>query len=117
MHGSVNGASLYRKYRSAASLTLHLPPPLLPALRIHVVYGAADELIPARGRVWLKGVLEGVGLIDAEGGGVEDAEGDAEGASDAPILGTGVWTEVPEAGHDDVLFLEEVVDPIFGRVV
>ncbi|KAJ7107395.1 hypothetical protein C8R44DRAFT_804571 [Mycena epipterygia] len=81
------------------------------ALRIHVVYGAADGLVPARGRVWLKGVLEGAGLIDVEGGGVGD-----EGASDAPILGTGLWTEVPEAGHDDVLFLEEVVDAIFGRV-
>ncbi|KAJ7106369.1 hypothetical protein C8R44DRAFT_806091 [Mycena epipterygia] len=82
------------------------------ALRIHVVYGAADGLVPARGRVWLKGVLDGVGLIDAEDGGVED-----EGAAHAPILGAGVWTEVPEAGHDDVLFLEEVVDAIFGRVV
>ncbi|KAJ7107349.1 hypothetical protein C8R44DRAFT_804537 [Mycena epipterygia] len=83
------------------------------ALRIHVVYGAADGMVPARGRAWLKGVLEGAGLIHMEGGGV----GDAEGAADAPILGTGVWTEVPEAGHDDVLFLEEVVDAIFGRVV
>ncbi|KAJ7106363.1 hypothetical protein C8R44DRAFT_806079 [Mycena epipterygia] len=82
------------------------------ALRIHVMYGAADGMVPARGRVWLKGVLEGAGLIDVEGGGVGD-----EGASDAPILGTSVWTEVPEAGHDDVLFLEEVVDAIFGRVV
>ncbi|KAJ7106372.1 hypothetical protein C8R44DRAFT_327930 [Mycena epipterygia] len=87
------------------------------ALRIHVVYGAADGMVPARGRAWLKGVLEGVGLINTEDGGFGDTEGggvrDMEGAVDAPMLGAGVWTE---AGHDDVLFLEEVVDAIFGRV-
>ncbi|KAJ7859365.1 hypothetical protein B0H14DRAFT_3446743 [Mycena olivaceomarginata] len=30
--------------------------------------------------------------------------------------GAARWTEVPEAGHDDVLFLEEVVGGILGRV-
>ncbi|KAJ7754204.1 hypothetical protein DFH07DRAFT_959901 [Mycena maculata] len=64
------------------------------ALRIRVVYGAADGLVPARGRAWLKGVLEALGLVREEG----------------------AWTEVPGAGHDDVLFLEEVVGKILGRV-
>ncbi|KAJ7908704.1 hypothetical protein B0H13DRAFT_2273264 [Mycena leptocephala] len=65
-------------------------------LQIRVVYGAADGLVPVRGRVWLKGVLEAERLIQAE-----DAD---------------AWTEVPDAGHDDVLFLEEVVGGILRRV-
>ncbi|KAJ7484135.1 hypothetical protein FB451DRAFT_1363728 [Mycena latifolia] len=66
------------------------------ALRVRVVYGAADGLVPAKGRAWLKGALEAAGLIRAD-------DGEA-------------WTEAPEAGHDDVLFLEEVVDRILARV-
>jgi hypothetical protein len=27
------------------------------------------------------------------------------------------WTEIPDAGHDDMLFLEEVVGGILRRVV
>ncbi|KAJ6529326.1 hypothetical protein B0H19DRAFT_1274361 [Mycena capillaripes] len=66
------------------------------ALRIHVVYGAADGMVPVKGRTWLKSVLEDVGLIRS---------GDEA-----------VWTEVPEAGHDDILFLEDVVGRILQRV-
>jgi hypothetical protein len=65
-------------------------------LQIRVVYGAADGLVPAQGQVWLKGVLEAAGLIQAK-----DAD---------------AWTEVPDAGHDDMLFLEEVVGGILRRV-
>ncbi|KAJ7912071.1 hypothetical protein B0H13DRAFT_2271727 [Mycena leptocephala] len=65
-------------------------------LQIRVVYGAADGMVPVRGRVWLKGVLEAEGLIHSE-----DAD---------------AWIEVPDAGHDDVLFLEEVVGGILRRV-
>ncbi|KAF7348723.1 Cellobiohydrolase I [Mycena venus] len=64
------------------------------ALRIHVVYGADDGLVPAKGRAWLKDMLESAGLMHDE-----DA-----------------WTEVPQAGHDDILFLEEVVGKILRRV-
>ncbi|KAJ7034633.1 hypothetical protein C8F04DRAFT_1183172 [Mycena alexandri] len=64
------------------------------ALRLRVVYGAADGLVPALGRTWLKGMLETAGLLH----------------------GADAWKEVPEAGHDDVLFLEEVVGAILGRV-
>ncbi|KAJ7107372.1 hypothetical protein C8R44DRAFT_987021 [Mycena epipterygia] len=83
-------------------------------------YGAADGMVPARGRSGV-GDMEGGGVEDARGGlgdGHVNVEGGTPGdaARDAPILGTGVWTEVPEAGHDDVLFLEEVVDAILGRV-
>ncbi|KAJ7036344.1 hypothetical protein C8F04DRAFT_1257907 [Mycena alexandri] len=49
---------------------------------------------PGAGRMWLKGVLETAGLLH----------------------GADAWKEVPDAGHDDVLFLEEVVGEIFGRV-
>ncbi|KAJ7472905.1 hypothetical protein B0H11DRAFT_2236783 [Mycena galericulata] len=63
------------------------------ALRIRVVYGAADGLVPARGQAWLKGVLEGLGLVQE----------------------AGAWTEVPKAGHDDPLFLEEVVGGVLSR--
>ncbi|KAJ7912063.1 hypothetical protein B0H13DRAFT_554913 [Mycena leptocephala] len=70
-------------------------------LQIRVVYGAADGLVPVRGRVWLKGVLEDVGLMKREV--QEDEDADA-------------WTEIPDAGHDDVLFLEEVVGGILRRV-
>ncbi|KAJ6517101.1 hypothetical protein DFH09DRAFT_1430832 [Mycena vulgaris] len=65
-------------------------------LRLRVVYGKADGLVPAKGRAWLRGVLEDKGLLRA---GDEDA-----------------WKEVEGAGHDDVLFLEEVVAGILGRV-
>ncbi|KAJ7848543.1 hypothetical protein B0H13DRAFT_2674987 [Mycena leptocephala] len=70
-------------------------------LQIRVVYGAADGLVPVRGRTWLKGVLEDAGLVKR--GVQEDEDADA-------------WTEVPDAGHDDVLFLEEVVGGILRRV-
>ncbi|KAJ6509814.1 hypothetical protein DFH09DRAFT_1435305 [Mycena vulgaris] len=66
------------------------------ALRVRVVYGKADGLVPPKGRAWLRGVLEDKGLLRA---GDEDA-----------------WKEVEGAGHDDVLFLEEVVAGILGRV-
>ncbi|KAJ6599699.1 hypothetical protein DFH09DRAFT_1503803 [Mycena vulgaris] len=66
------------------------------ALRVRVVYGKADGLVPPKGRAWLRGVLEDKGLLRA---GDEDA-----------------WKEVEGAGHDDVLFLEEVVARILGRV-
>ncbi|KAJ7154493.1 hypothetical protein C8R46DRAFT_1117514 [Mycena filopes] len=65
------------------------------ALRMSVVYGADDGLVPAQGRTWLKGVLTTAGLLRRE--------------NDA-------WKEVEGAGHDDVLFLEAVVGEIFGRV-
>ncbi|KAJ7306220.1 hypothetical protein DFH08DRAFT_902410 [Mycena albidolilacea] len=74
------------------------------ALRIHVVYGAADGLVPAKGRAWLREVLGSTGLIP---------ELDPPAGTDG---GAARWTEVPEAGHDDVLFLEEVVGGILGRV-
>ncbi|KAJ7912068.1 hypothetical protein B0H13DRAFT_2478199 [Mycena leptocephala] len=64
------------------------------ALQIRVVYGAADGLVPAQGWVWLEGVLEAEGLIHSEE----------------------TWEEVPDAGHDNVLFLEEVVGGILRRV-
>ncbi|KAJ7689909.1 hypothetical protein B0H17DRAFT_1201939 [Mycena rosella] len=64
------------------------------ALGVRVVYGAADGMVPAKGRAWLRGVLEGAGLL----------------------RGADAWREVPGAGHDDVLFLEEVVGAILGRV-
>ncbi|KAJ7191217.1 hypothetical protein GGX14DRAFT_601138 [Mycena pura] len=66
-------------------------------LPVYVVYGAADGMVPAQGRRWLKSVLESTGLLRAE---------DASRA----------WTEVPDAGHDDVVFLEDVVSRIFERV-
>ncbi|KAJ7484113.1 hypothetical protein FB451DRAFT_1231553 [Mycena latifolia] len=66
------------------------------ALRIRVVYGAADGMTPAKRRAWIKGQLEAAGLICAD-----DVE---------------AWTEVSEAGHDDVLFLEEVVAEILERM-
>ncbi|KAJ7859369.1 hypothetical protein B0H14DRAFT_632880 [Mycena olivaceomarginata] len=74
------------------------------ALRIHVVYGAADGLVPAKGRAWLREVLGSTGLILES----DPPAGTGDGATR--------WTEVPEAGHDDVLFLEEVVGGILGRV-
>ncbi|KAJ6549164.1 hypothetical protein B0H10DRAFT_2129189, partial [Mycena sp. CBHHK59/15] len=63
-------------------------------LGIRVCYGAADGMVPSKGRLWLKGVLEDLGFLREEG----------------------AWTEVPEMGHDDVLFLEEAVGEILGRV-
>ncbi|KAJ7093414.1 hypothetical protein B0H15DRAFT_947538 [Mycena belliarum] len=63
---------------------------------VWVTYGAADGMVPAKGRAWLHAELEGVGLL---------RQGD-----DA------AWTEVPEAGHDDVLFVDAVVGGILGRV-
>jgi hypothetical protein len=83
------------RYPSSSSSSL--------GLQIRVVYGAADGLVPVRGRVWLKGVLEDVGLMKR--GVQEDADIDAD-----------AWAEVPDAGHDDVLFLEEVVGGILRRV-
>ncbi|KAJ7908709.1 hypothetical protein B0H13DRAFT_2496376 [Mycena leptocephala] len=77
---------LVGRYPSSSSL----------GLQIRVVYGAADGLVPARGRTWLKSVLEDAGLIRCDG---EET-----------------WTEIPDAGHDDVLFLEEVVGGILRRV-
>jgi hypothetical protein len=74
------------------------------ALRIHVVYGAADGLVPAKGRAWLREVLGSTGLIPKL---------DSPAGTDG---GAARWTEVPEAGHDDVLFLEEVVGGILARV-
>ena len=52
------------------------------ALGARVVYGAASAMVPAKGRAWLHGALEGVGLLHG---------GDA-----------------PAAGYNYVLFLEEV---------
>ncbi|KAJ7191215.1 hypothetical protein GGX14DRAFT_601131 [Mycena pura] len=66
-------------------------------LPVYVVYGAADGMVPAKGREWLKSVLESAGLLRA---------------GDAPRA----WTEVPDAGHDDLVFLEDVVSRIFERV-
>ncbi|KAJ6599683.1 hypothetical protein DFH09DRAFT_1503758 [Mycena vulgaris] len=66
------------------------------ALRMRVVYGKADGMVPPQGRAWLRGVLEDKGLLRA---GDEDA-----------------WREVEGAGHDEVLFLEEVVAGILARV-
>ncbi|KAJ7666629.1 Alpha/Beta hydrolase protein [Mycena polygramma] len=64
------------------------------ALGMHIVYGAEDALVPMKGRRGLKDVLESAGLLQSE-----DA-----------------WREVPEAGHDDILFLDEVMGTILGRV-
>ncbi|KAJ6489203.1 Alpha/Beta hydrolase protein [Mycena vitilis] len=64
------------------------------ALGMHIVYGAEDALVPTKGRQWLKDVLESAGLLQSE-----DA-----------------WREVPEAGHDDIMFLDEVMGTILGRV-
>ncbi|KAF8217474.1 hypothetical protein K438DRAFT_1795068 [Mycena galopus ATCC 62051] len=84
------------------------------ALKMQVVYGADDGMVPVQGRVWLRGVLEEVGLISAhsvESAGVEEVNAaTAEDAEDVP------WVEVPGAGHDDVLFLEQVVGRILERV-
>ncbi|KAJ6599688.1 hypothetical protein DFH09DRAFT_625791 [Mycena vulgaris] len=69
------------------------------ALRMRVVYGKADGMVPPKGRAWLRGVLEERGLLRA------GDEGDRE-----------AWKEVEGAGHDEVLFLDEVVGGILGRV-
>ncbi|KAJ6509821.1 hypothetical protein DFH09DRAFT_1288643 [Mycena vulgaris] len=68
------------------------------ALRVRVVYGKADGMVPPKGRAWLRGVLEDKGLLR-----VGNGDGEA-------------WKEVEGAGHDDVLFLEVVVRGILGRV-
>ncbi|KAJ6471664.1 Alpha/Beta hydrolase protein [Mycena vitilis] len=65
------------------------------ALDVHVVYGADDILVPVKGRVWLRGVLEETGLLPGE-----DADR---------------WREVPDAGHDEILFLEEGMSGMLGR--
>ncbi|KAF8206000.1 hypothetical protein K438DRAFT_1817680 [Mycena galopus ATCC 62051] len=75
------------------------------ALKMRVVYGADDGLVPVQGRVGL------ISAHSAESAGVE--EGNAatpEDAEDVP------WVEVPGVGHDDVLFLEQVVGRILERV-
>jgi hypothetical protein len=64
------------------------------ALRIRVCYGAEDGMIPAKGRMWLKGTLEELGFLKE----------------------AGAWVEVEGAGHDDALFLQDVVAGILARV-
>ncbi|KAJ6469246.1 hypothetical protein C8R45DRAFT_1016473 [Mycena sanguinolenta] len=83
-------------------------------LSIHVVYGADDGLVPAQGRVWLKGVLEGAGFLRIRG--ERDEEDGGYGETGAADDYDALWAEVPGAGHDDVLFLEAVVRPIMQRV-
>ncbi|KAJ7437951.1 hypothetical protein FB451DRAFT_1416530 [Mycena latifolia] len=61
----------------------------MAVLRIRIVYGATDGMVPAKRRAWLEGKLEALGLIRAD-----DAD---------------AWTEVPDAGHDDVLFLMDKI--------
>ncbi|KAJ7258389.1 hypothetical protein B0H12DRAFT_443260 [Mycena haematopus] len=88
------------------------------ALDMHVVYGVDDGLVPAKGRAWLRGVLEGAGLVPALGPGVPVlGPGDADADDAASEAGdyNAPWVEVPGAGHDDVLFLEAVVRPIMRR--
>ncbi|KAF7338869.1 Cellobiohydrolase I [Mycena sanguinolenta] len=83
-------------------------------LRIHVVYGADDGMVPVQGRVWLRGVLEAAGLLSDEGEG--DADDGEHGEVGETVDYNAPWEEVPGAGHDDVLFLEAVIKPIMRRV-
>ncbi|KAJ7115074.1 hypothetical protein C8R43DRAFT_1242430 [Mycena crocata] len=96
------------------------------ALRMHVVYAADDGMVPAKGRAWLKKVLEGrdwpKGVSGLEGGtGELNEQRLLRAEPESPVglveaVSPAVWMEVPDAGHDDVLFLEDVVGGIFGRV-
>ncbi|KAJ7628038.1 hypothetical protein DFH06DRAFT_1338864 [Mycena polygramma] len=63
-------------------------------LEVHVVYGAEDAIVPLQGRLWLKGLLQATGLLRSED----------------------EWRQVPDAGHDHILFLEQVMGTILGRI-
>ncbi|KAJ7258392.1 hypothetical protein B0H12DRAFT_443397 [Mycena haematopus] len=82
------------------------------ALDMHVVYGADDGLVPAKGREWLKGVLEDAGLVPVRGPELVEKKDDGAEAGDYDTP----WVEVPGAGHEEVLFLDAVVRPIMRRV-
>ncbi|KAF7320712.1 Cellobiohydrolase I [Mycena chlorophos] len=96
--GPDDETALRAAFTGIAGRYLHPNCPPGTQLSINVVYGAADGMVPKQGREWLKGVLEEVGLIDG-------------------TVDKGAWIEVPEAGHDDILFSEEVVSAILRRVV
>ncbi|KAK7059903.1 cellobiohydrolase I [Favolaschia claudopus] len=81
--------------RNAFTRLAELYPPDSRTLPMNVVYGATDGLVPAQGRVWLKSLLEEKRLISSP---------------------AAQWMEVPEAGHDEILSREEVMEGIFLRV-
>ncbi|KAJ7115069.1 hypothetical protein C8R43DRAFT_1156241 [Mycena crocata] len=96
------------------------------ALHMHVVYGADDGMVPVKGCAWLRRVLEGrdwAGVsMNVDGGGTNTdiLDGGALLWSEpqSPVrlveaMSPAVWQEVPDAGHDDVLFLEDVVGWFF----
>ncbi|KAJ7056064.1 hypothetical protein C8F01DRAFT_1156699 [Mycena amicta] len=95
--GSTDADVFQGAFERIAGRYLHPNCPLGTQLSVNVVYGAADGMVPKQGRDWLKRLLEATGLI-----------GEADKRA---------WVEVPEAGHDDILFLEEVVSGILRRVV
>ncbi|KAJ6530333.1 Alpha/Beta hydrolase protein [Mycena capillaripes] len=109
--GLCAGASDAEILRNAfRRLARRFPPHIL---RIRVVYGAADGIVPKQGRLWLRGVLEDVGLIRGGAGGVHRERVDEE----EELTGEGkTWTEVPGAPHDGVLFREEVTARILWGV-
>ncbi|GAA5819975.1 hypothetical protein JCM10212_005634 [Sporobolomyces blumeae] len=66
-----------------------------PRLWVSVWYGRQDGMIPTRGQDWFKRlVVDQLELVDGETG----------------------WTDIDEAGHDEVLGLTSVVVPILERV-
>ncbi|KAF7297030.1 Cellobiohydrolase I [Mycena indigotica] len=95
--GSTDGDILKGAFERIAERYLHPSCPPGIQLSVNVVYGAADGMVPKQGRNWLRELLETTGLI---------GEGDKR-----------AWIEIPDAGHDDILFLEEVVGCILRRVI
>lgn len=90
--GSTDGEVLTSAFEQLAGL---FPPGGDRALKISVFYGKDDGMVPSKGRIWLKSLLERVGLLS------EDA----------------YWAEVPNQGHDDVLFRQTVWETaIYGHL-